>query len=39
MDYSFLHADNRLEAYYSYQMTNKFARIYIFYIALRLSIA
>ena len=25
MDYSFLHVDYRLEAYYSYQLTNKFA--------------
>lgn len=25
MDYIFLHVDNRLEAYYSYQITNKFA--------------
>ena len=25
MDYSLLHFDNRLEAYYSYQIRNKFA--------------
>ena len=25
MDYSFLYVDNRIEAYNSYQLTNKFA--------------